>query len=270
MATPIDAPHEQAVDAARWVRLERYARWKQRRFRLLHLPDELLGLVASHLDEDDVLRLATACVGHSPRVEVDADAVPVGMRSAWITHTVVGVFRGFLQTRLSGASVYLRGQTGMNTVVLIDWSPFSDEPPRPVARLGFADGAPRVQLCMDEFTRLVTRRMRDGLPVVRVTAHLASQGWDGDGPLGCGTYLTFQTPWDVTNHTLFPHCLLPRPPPPVMPPVLVRAKRRRRPVSPARKRSRRPAASPHRSRRAARAFHAVRCGICPASSFGGP
>lgn len=43
-----------------WERLERYARWKQGRLRLDHLPDELVALVAASLRGEDLHNLVVA------------------------------------------------------------------------------------------------------------------------------------------------------------------------------------------------------------------
>lgn len=120
---------------SRWSRLERYARWKARRFPLARLPCDVLAHVLSYLTYADVNSVLAALHGRTPLVETRAQLeryIPVEIRSTWMHHAAVEELERQLVCLGDVALFYARDCPSVHAYA--DWSPFSPPPhPRPVA-----------------------------------------------------------------------------------------------------------------------------------------
>lgn len=118
----------------RWLRLERYSQWKQCKFPLLRLPDDLVEyIIVSFMSREDMCRVIAAIIGKTPllRSESDVDNIPPFLRPHWILHTVVEHFRAFLHSFSEFSCFHA---FGLSTVCLFaDWSPFSPSMKDPLA-----------------------------------------------------------------------------------------------------------------------------------------
>lgn len=154
--------------------------------------------MASFLHGDDLSRLVEAMLGYAPSMRVRAQlmAVPAAVRSEWLTHHVLRAFRAFLN---SVASVGLfHAREVMVVHAMVDWSPFADAPPLPVAEYAWhASAEPRVVLHEPAIHKCLLRCVRRRLPQVHVALY-AVLLWSGQSIL-C------PTPLHRTSHDLFPH-----------------------------------------------------------------
>lgn len=132
------------VLAARWARLERYARWRGR-LHLDDLPGDVLGyLAAEFLAPADVQSLATAFVGRPPDFYSRADlhAMPLELRTQWLYHTMHAKYAARLVdfARECYPAAY---ELCMDLHVHVDWSPLAAVCPMPRGTpLGAPRGAP--------------------------------------------------------------------------------------------------------------------------------
>jgi hypothetical protein len=158
----------------RWERLERFARFKQRRLRLDLLPDDLLATVAEHLEVLDIECLLAALTGEVLCVSLprDFDAAPAALRGAWIEKTAVRDFRKAVLAHLADPILFACAGTSMRAVVLDDWTPFASRPPVPLAEVRWSNTFHgTVDVDEERVLARVRAAVRHRTPVARLTAH---------------------------------------------------------------------------------------------------
>ena len=81
------------LDAQRWERLERYARWKRHSFRIEKLPNDILAYIAvEYLSNTDICNLLTAMIPASRFLRsrvIDLNLRPASMNLSRDTRTRV-------------------------------------------------------------------------------------------------------------------------------------------------------------------------------------
>lgn len=170
--------------------------------KLVELPDDVIAHVARFLAHEDLCALLQAVLGHSPSMwsREGLVAVPVGMRSEWLAHSILNEFRDFLHS-LSPWGLF-HSRECMVVCAMINWSPFSNRPPDVIAEYSWKHGPPRPNVVIHD--RVLHACMlwcvRQRLPQVCVTLHSLLR-WDGQTIL-C------PTPMHRTHHTLFPYFCL--------------------------------------------------------------
>lgn len=122
------------MDAARWRRAERYARWRQRRLRLDHLPFDVLAVVVNFLPHAAVCHLLHALFdAPTPPCTLTQRAqvccVPREVRPRWIHGAACDSLCRALRAHAEPALFHLRGDATYAAAHL-DWSVFSGTPPR--------------------------------------------------------------------------------------------------------------------------------------------
>lgn len=206
---------------ARWLRLERYARWRRggRRCWLLVLPDDALACVVSRLRAADVDALACALLGHAtftlhfPHVA----AVPAGMRGTWLRHRMERELWIALHAFADGL---LHHACEVRSVcAFVDWSVFAAWPTHPVAEYAWCQPAPhdvavapraletlrpRVRVYDHVVRRHVAACLKSGRPAVRVSFHAVCE-------TQAGQCWIVGTPIAAHLHVLYPHELLREP-----------------------------------------------------------
>ena len=113
-------------EQARWVRLERYSRWKQGRFRLDHLPNDVTLCVMSFLCSEDMCSLLNALYS-IPMSNITSRSlirlVPMELRHEWIHGAACDDIRRTLYTIGDIAMFHASGCHSVRAHV--NWSIFS-------------------------------------------------------------------------------------------------------------------------------------------------
>jgi hypothetical protein len=175
-------------DGARWARLERYARWRARRFPLDRLPGDVLALLLTDfLGGEDACRVLDALYGVpergaaalAPRVLA---RVPAEVRAAFALHHMREGVRAMLYGLANGCLHVARRAVRVHA--FLDWSPFASVGtgtiPCPVAEYRWQEAAPFAVVALDEgaIERAVRRHVRAGLPCATVALYRAvSEAW---------------------------------------------------------------------------------------------
>jgi len=193
------------ADAARWDRLERYARWRRRRgaLRLTALPCDVLHHLATHyLDGAAVRALAHAFVGFDPdcRTVAEAALVPEWFRSKWIYHELLAHFEATLRSFADPCLFHALGCA--RVVVHADWSPFARKDARPAclaeyawdragaARRWWRRGGPvraHVRIHEQALSACLLRALQAKLPQLLLTCYRVTDL----------VQMSFVTPWPV-------------------------------------------------------------------------
>lgn len=197
-------------DGARWARLERYARWRARRFPLDRLPGDVLALILrDFLDGEDACRALDALYGLperglaalAPRVVA---RVPVEVRAEFARHHMREGVRAMLRALADGCLHVAR--SAVHVQAFLDWSPFASvgtgRIPCPVAEYRWQDAAPFAVVALDDgaIERAVHRHVRAGLPCATVALYrMVRQPW---------ATIVVPTPLCVFVHPLFPAQML--------------------------------------------------------------
>ena len=123
----------------RWIRLQRFAEFKQNKFRLLGLPDDVLRyLCMNFLDPKDLYALVDAVAEEpvtlsTPRI-LQLKEMPCEVRSRWLLASIIKEVERRLHV-IADECLFLAHQcTQLNAFV--DWSPFKSRrhrTPAPVA-----------------------------------------------------------------------------------------------------------------------------------------
>ena len=191
------------MDGGRWERLERYARFRQRRFRLDHLPDELLLHVCSHLAHEDVCAVLVALYS-APRDNVTAASqchvVPTTLRPEWLHGAAVDGVRRALASLAEPALFHARDCSYV--AAHADWSVFSG-PRMPVCLCAYAWTPLRCAQVLTsdaEVVRLVRRCAHRGSTSVTLVLHRY---------IVCNDRTVLHPePCARVTHHVFPHFLL--------------------------------------------------------------
>jgi hypothetical protein len=171
----------QAIGPCRWGRLERYARWRQRRFRLLDLPDDVLAEICTRwLAPSDAAAVVEAVVGARPTLGCVA-ALPWPLRAAWGHRRAASALRGAL--RAMAPLALSHACNGEVVHGMIDWSPYRSVCTHmvPMAALEYSwasDGRaaapsrrPAIALNSHVIDQTVRRCLRRRLPCVHVSLY---------------------------------------------------------------------------------------------------
>ena len=124
---------EERRQHAAWCRLERYARWKQRRFPLHLLPHDTLHMILTCVAHSDVCCVLHVLYGAPLRVTARAQTlgVPEPMRSLWIHGAACAYLGMALRTYADHAFFYLKDTYGENVSAFVNWSSFTQLPSAP-------------------------------------------------------------------------------------------------------------------------------------------
>lgn len=128
-------PSYSSSSSSRWDRLERYARWRQRRLPLLQLPEDVLAVVARFLEEREVDLLVRALI---LPFSIDGEAltvyrsdlvrkIPSCLRKSWVLYDTVTRMEAALGAYTSHA-LYSTAYDGTCVCIFADWSVFSLTP----------------------------------------------------------------------------------------------------------------------------------------------
>ena len=161
-------------DKGRWLRLERYARWRQYLFPIEHLPMDVLGeICAYHLEPLDRYRFIEAFVGFPPDFSIPSHvkAIPHELRMHWVRDQLVLRFESFLY---SISDLCMWHALPHSTVrVFADWSPFSKNVKEsPVANVRWA-GIQRPRACIHIRQPDIRRCIVAALTNHRPVSHIA-------------------------------------------------------------------------------------------------
>jgi len=169
---------------SRWERLERYARWKQRRFRLDALPADLLAHVCSFLPVESVSRLLHAMLGKPVRVECRHDAllIPCTLRATWLREQAYEGLRHALRSLSENACFFARDCA--RVVILSDWSSFSKVAAAPLAEYAWSARRTVDLVVREERVRAVVDScIERQICGVRLTLHAVVGAWVHPHPL---------------------------------------------------------------------------------------
>lgn len=126
------------MEGPQWSRLERYARWKQKRFPLDRLPEDLLAQVFTWLGNRDVRAVVDALRG-ACYVERASDVldVPISIRRDWLHRMACD----HLETHLQGLGThacFLGNDPSVHVHAYANWSLFSGSSKRTIRPLPIA------------------------------------------------------------------------------------------------------------------------------------
>jgi hypothetical protein len=199
-----------ADDGARWARLERYARWRARRFPLDRLPPDVLALVLlDFLGGEDACRALDALYGIPERglaalAPAVVARVPVELRAPFALHHMRAGVRAAL-FGLADACLHA-ARSAVRVHAFVDWSPYASlgtgAIPRPVAEYRWQEAPPFAVVALDDraIEHAVRRHVADGLPCATVALYRMVHAPSAT--------VIVPTPLHVFVHALCPHALL--------------------------------------------------------------
>lgn len=136
---------------SRWVRLERYARWKQNRIRLDKLPPDVISIVCQMLPNECVQNLLAALQGHSKSLPIgsvdDTAGIPVEMRRSWLRRMAYDHVESQLGSLAPHTCWYCNDVT-LQVHAFADWSLFQSRSRRsrcPIAEYGYVHNNGRME-----------------------------------------------------------------------------------------------------------------------------
>ena len=189
--------------------LERYARWKSRRFDLSALPsDVLFHLCADFLSYEDIVRLGVAFDPGISLFSVDNFplSLPIGMRTQWLLSASLSHLYEELFS-LRETCIFYCGQRFVALYAFLDWSPFSNTALQPACmytwgaeeKCGFLHW--KMESVIDDNTieRAVSRCGMDG----RYEVHISVYGCHGIRDNGEPDFY-LERPVFTTSARLFP------------------------------------------------------------------
>ena len=185
----------------RWKRLERYTVWRQHRFPLLELPEDILyKVVSSGLTATDVTHLVTTICGFAPKLNSrqQVQHIPLCIRATWVAHTILSHFKTFLVSMADRALFHAMFVPFV--CVFADWSPFSGDRPTPIAeyRWVLSESHPQVKVTTDE--RCILDTVRRALENKSCIIPFGLSGCDGN---------TLHDPILLSHYTFGPTHILP-------------------------------------------------------------
>ena len=147
----------------RWVRLERYARWKQNRVRLDKLPSDVLTIVCRFLPNESVHNLLAALQGHSTTHAIasahDVVGIPIEVRRKWLRRMAYEHVECQLKSLMAHTCLYCSDMS-LQVHAFADWSMFQSprrRVRRPIAEYHYGPANGRLEWKM----RLNERVLRD-------------------------------------------------------------------------------------------------------------
>lgn len=199
----------------RWLRLERYAVFRQHRFPLLRLPEDVLEQhVVRILDDEDAMSLIEAIVGHLPCAHKYADVhrCPAPLRRAWFRAACQHSPRAFFTGPIPN-SAFFHAHDCLEVVAVLDWSVFCPPgaKPTPVATFRWENMNSSIVIHGKELHRAVRHAVRHHTPELRVTLHRASYRFSprferivDPHPLSASTYAAFPLELFMATRSLIP------------------------------------------------------------------
>lgn len=171
----------QRIPEDRWMRLERYARFRSSRMKLMCLPDDVLETISSLLDGPDLRRLVEAVTGVGSVAGMEHVSKPLWLempgwtRNRWLFNESISSFEAMCYNVAEKALFHCH-DCG-SAVMYVNWSQFkSITPPRPVATYDWdvEQGAVKANVKVDKsyLLRVLHDCVRKRSPSVRVTMHL--------------------------------------------------------------------------------------------------
>lgn len=156
------------MEEDRWVRLERYARWRQRRLRVDLLPPDVFAIVCTHLDHESKTALLRAVSGRVPPA-----GIPREVRSAWLCEHAAARLHASLLSLKDTTCFYARHLT-RGVYAFGDWSPFRGVTPDALARFEWRGTRWTANVDRAAVWRHVREMMRKAACSTRVSLHLVS------------------------------------------------------------------------------------------------
>jgi hypothetical protein len=157
----------------RWKRLERYAKWKQA-FPLLQLPEDVVGMVADLLSDDDLYNFLEALLGFKPHLTEPSHmrCIPPPLRKHWFDEVVMQRFLDKLR-RFSELGLFFSTHLA-GALVFVDWSQFANTTPSPVAEYAWTRAPVKSNAILhsDRIKHVAAECLRKRMPAVRLTLHL--------------------------------------------------------------------------------------------------
>ena len=194
--------HMSPIGEKRWERLERYCRWKQGRFRIERLPNDVVLLIISHLIHADVCALLNALYAVSReniQSRHEALMVPSELRSEWLYGAACEGIRRIAISLAEIAFFHVRECTSV--CAHVNWSVFSG-PYIPVPLCVYKWSSTRSTV-VDMNDREVWRIVRDASATGSTAITLALYRYIGWG----NTFILHPEPCHRMVHYVFPHFL---------------------------------------------------------------
>lgn len=187
---------------SRWVRLERYSRWRQRRLRLDHLPNDVVLNVIGYLCHDDLCSLLNALYA-VPRFNVEsrvqANLVPIELRAEWLYGAACDGLRRTLYS--IGEIALFHARSCSRVCAHVDWSVFSGPVmPVPICVYDWSQQcSANVAVNEIELWRVVRNKSTTGC--MAVTIALYTYLWWG------GSWIIHPVPCHRLTYPVFPYFL---------------------------------------------------------------
>ena len=161
--------------SGRWRRLELYARWKQGRFSITLLPDDIQSSVVAYLCGKDLLNFLEAIMGCVPRIYERKYAlmVPLNFRRQWFDEVVYETFKSHLVSVAESALFY--SQDATSVVIAVDWTAFSPDKIKPVAEYSWTrtvTAHANVTVHESQLRETISKCFQKEMCAVRLTMHV--------------------------------------------------------------------------------------------------
>lgn len=193
----------------RWVRLERYARWKQQRFAFERLPEDLLAHVARFLDADDVCRLLETLYGDG--TDKLRRLCPCAIRKipqeVCCMHIAQRVHRHLSELLYCAGAFALHKEAPSRRsriVAMADWSPFASRGhyiiPAPLATYRWISLPPftNININSTQIHNVIAKHIHERLPAFTLSLYRI---------LESTTDVFLSVPMSVTTELLYPPSL---------------------------------------------------------------
>ena len=149
---------------ARWVRLERYARWKQNKIRLDRLPHDVLTIICRFLTNESVHNLLAALQGFPQTKAIgsaqDVVGIPVEIRRRWLRRMACEHVESQLKALTNHTCVYCN-DIYVQVHAFADWSMFdrTRRTRRPIAEYRYEHANGRAEWTVHVNEHVLTRHV---------------------------------------------------------------------------------------------------------------
>lgn len=153
------------MSADRWMRLERYARWR-RLTRASEWDSDVASLIVAHCDPGTLLAFGYAFSGSG-----DTAAMPEYLRRPWLCAFYASQLTHYLQWF---AQHFIYDAQRWHTLqITADWSAFSGAPPCPLAEVRWNALVPRVTLHREVISDFAESQVGKAIGGCRIAVHTA-------------------------------------------------------------------------------------------------
>lgn len=143
---------------------------------LLRLPDDVLRVILDRLSSDDIFHVTAAFCGFRPSFNEQSHihCIPMSVRWHWWMHSTVYNFRQLLHTTFADRAL-VHALFVPYVYVFVDWSPFSDTVPSPIAEYSWVQG-PRANVVIhnDRIVETVEHALHKGTCIVHCGMYKSS------------------------------------------------------------------------------------------------